>query len=38
MAENMNRRSSLRTADSTGHDRVWAQIDLDAVLYNMERC
>ena len=36
MADNMNRRSSLRTADSTGHDRVWAQIDLDAVLYNME--
>ena len=22
--------------DPTGHDRIWAQIDMDAVLYNME--
>ena len=28
--------TSCRTADSEGHDRIWAQIDLDAVLYNME--
>ena len=30
------RDSSCRTADSKGHDRVWAQIDMDAVLANME--
>ena len=28
--------SSCRTSDSAGYDRVWAQIDMDAVLYNME--
>ena len=28
--------SSCRTSDSTGYDRVWAQIDMDAVLFNME--
>ena len=28
--------SSCRTEDSPGHDRVWAQIDMDAVLFNME--
>ena len=28
--------SSCRTEDSVGHDRVWAQIDMDAVLFNME--
>ncbi len=28
--------SSCRTEDSIGHDRVWAQIDMDAVLFNME--
>ncbi|MBQ8330655.1 MAG: alanine racemase, partial [Lachnospiraceae bacterium] len=28
--------SSCRTGDSAGYDRVWAQIDMDAVLFNME--
>ena len=28
--------TSCRTQDSRGHDRVWAQIDMDAVLYNMD--
>ncbi len=28
--------SSCRTSDSAGYDRVWAQIDMDAVLFNME--
>ena len=28
--------SSCRTENSAGHDRVWAQIDMDAVLFNME--
>ena len=28
--------SSCRTENTPGHDRVWAQIDMDAVLYNME--
>ena len=28
--------SSCRTSDSAGYDRVWAQIDMDAVLYKME--
>ena len=28
--------SSCRTSDSSGYDRVWAQIDMDAVLFNME--
>ena len=27
---------SCRTGDSAGYDRVWAQIDMDAVLFNME--
>ena len=31
-----NRESSCRTEHTPGHDRVWAQIDMDAVLYNME--
>lgn len=28
--------TSCRTENSYGHDRVWAQIDMDAVLFNME--
>ena len=28
--------SSCRTEHTPGHERVWAQIDMDAVLYNME--
>ena len=36
MADITKGTSSLMTADSGGHDRVWAQIDLDAMLYNME--
>ena len=28
--------SSCRTEAGVGHDRVWAQIDMDAVLFNME--
>lgn len=30
------RETSCRTENTPGHDRVWAQIDMDAVLYNME--
>lgn len=33
--ENLEK-SSCRTENSAGHDRVWAQIDMDAVLFNME--
>ena len=36
MSDVKNEMSSLRTMDPTGHDRIWAQIDMDAVLYNME--
>ena len=36
MENETDRMSSCRTTDSTGHDRIWAQIDLEAVLYNME--
>ena len=36
MANDLNNHSSCRTMDSTGYDRVWAQIDMDAVLFNME--
>ena len=36
MENEMNRASSCRTADSTGHDRIWAQIDMDALIFNME--
>ena len=36
MSNSIERTSSCRTADSKGHDRIWAQIDLDAVLFNME--
>lgn len=36
MSDGKNEMSSLRTVDQTGHDRIWAQIDLDAVLYNMK--
>ena len=32
----MRENSSCRTENTPGHDRVWAQIDMDAVLYNME--
>ena len=32
----MRKNSSCRTENTPGHDRVWAQIDMDAVLYNME--
>ena len=28
--------TSCRTENGTGYERVWAQIDMDAVLYNME--
>ena len=28
--------TSCRTENTPGHDRVWAQIDMDAVLFNME--
>ena len=31
-----NLKSVCRTEDSEGHDRIWAQIDLDAVRFNME--
>lgn len=34
-SENRNT-AGCRTEGSEGHDRVWAQIDMDAVLYNME--
>ena len=34
--ESLNYITSCRTEESAGHDRVWAQIDMDAVLYNME--
>ena len=34
-SENRNT-AGCRTEESRGHDRVWAQIDMDAVLYNME--
>ena len=30
------RETSCRTENTPGHDRVWAQIDMDAVLFNME--
>ena len=36
MKSEFNTKSVCRTEDSEGHDRIWAQIDLDAVLYNME--
>lgn len=36
MKNEMNRASSCRTADSTGYDRIWAQIDMDALIFNME--
>ena len=28
--------TSCRTGNGTGYERVWAQIDMDAVLFNME--
>ena len=36
MNSEYNLKSVCRTEDSEGHDRIWAQIDLDAVLFNME--
>lgn len=36
MADGVWGGSSCRTTNSEGFDRIWAQIDLDAMLFNME--
>lgn len=36
MADRTREQSSCRTTDSEGFDRIWAQIDLDALRFNME--